>query len=105
AGAPYVELLNDRPRLKGALSAITAAVLGVILNLAVWFALHVLFSRVETVRAGPWSFAVPARSSIDPGMVALSVASGSMLLGLRWSVHRVLALTAAVSLLWAWVGR
>ena len=45
AGAPYIEWITKQPRLKGALAAITAAVVGVILNLAIWFALHVFFAR------------------------------------------------------------
>jgi len=53
AGAPFVEQLRSNKRLSGALSAITAAVVGVILNLTVWFALHVLFGQVEEREAGP----------------------------------------------------
>src|SRR2546429_355842 len=53
AGAPFVEQLRGNRRLSGALAAITAAVGGVVLNLTVWFALHVLFGRVEGMRAGP----------------------------------------------------
>jgi chromate transporter len=53
AGAPFVEQLRSNQRLSGALAAITAAVVGVILNLTVWFALHVLFGNVEEVRFGP----------------------------------------------------
>ena len=52
AGAPFVEQLRSNKRLSGALAAITAAVVGVILNLTVWFVLHVLFPHVEEVRAG-----------------------------------------------------
>lgn len=52
-GAPYVEQLKNAPRLKSALSAITAAVVGVILNLTVWFALHVMFRQVTAYTAGP----------------------------------------------------
>ena len=52
AGAPFVEQLRGNRRLSGALAAITAAVVGVILNLTVWFALHVLFGQVTEVRAG-----------------------------------------------------
>ena len=52
AGAPFVEQLRANQRLSGALAAITAAVVGVILNLTVWFALHVLFGRVSEMRAG-----------------------------------------------------
>ena len=53
AGAPYIERLNAEPRLKAALAAVTAAVVGVILNLTVWFALHVLFATVTETWAGP----------------------------------------------------
>jgi chromate transporter len=66
AGAPFVEQLRSNQRLSGALAAITAAVVGVILNLTVWFALHVLFGSVEEQRAGwlrwyafdPWAIDV-----------------------------------------------
>ncbi len=57
-GAPYIDALAHRPRLRGALASITAAVVGVILNLSLWFALHVLFARVTSTRLGPlpdWS--------------------------------------------------
>jgi chromate transporter len=53
AGAPFIEQLRSNPRLSGALTAVTAAVVGVILNLTLWFALHVLFAHVEEARAGP----------------------------------------------------
>jgi len=53
AGAPFVERLRANRELSGALAAITAAVVGVILNLSVWFALHVLFGRVTEMHAGP----------------------------------------------------
>jgi chromate transporter len=52
AGAPFIEQLRSNQRLSGALAAITAAVVGVILNLTVWFTLHVLFGQVEEVRFG-----------------------------------------------------
>src|SRR5262249_33953613 len=53
AGAPFVEPLRANRQLSGALAAITAAVVGVILNLSVWFALHVLFGKVTEMHAGP----------------------------------------------------
>ena len=49
AGAPYIEWITKQPRLKGALAGITAAVVGVILNLAIWFALHVFFAKVTLI--------------------------------------------------------
>ena len=53
AFAPFVEQLRQNKRLSGALAAVTAAVVGVILNLTIWFALHVLFASVVETRAGP----------------------------------------------------
>ncbi len=66
AGAPYIERLNAEPRLKSALAAVTAAVVGVILNLTVWFALHVLFARSRRSEAGPLRPARPELASIKP---------------------------------------
>jgi len=59
-GAPYVEWLRGRRALSDALAAITAAVVGVILNLAVWFALHTLFGEVAVVERGVLRLFVPA---------------------------------------------
>jgi chromate transporter len=91
AGAPYVEWLNAQPRLKGALSAITAAVVGVILNLAVWFALHVLFSNKVTMTAlGPLRLWTPQWSAVDWRVLVMAVVSGLLLLvwhtGLAWTL-------------------
>ena len=52
-GAPYIDALAHRPRLRGALASVTAAVVGVILNLSLWFALHVIFARVTMTGFGP----------------------------------------------------
>ena len=93
AGAPYVENILARPRLKGALAAISAAVVGVILNLSVWFALHVLFSSVSRGRFGPMpdpgSF-----SALSAGFVALACL---LFLVLRLPMLTVLALTAGTA--------
>src|ERR1700675_4088649 len=53
AGAPYIERLSTSPRLPGAFAGVPAAVVGVILNLSLWFGLHVLFSRVDAEWYGP----------------------------------------------------
>jgi len=74
-GAPYVERLRGNRALAGALSAITAAVVGVILNLAVWFALHTVFAETRPFAAGPIRFDVPVPSSLNPWALALSVAA------------------------------
>ena len=74
-GAPYVERLRGNRALAGALSAITAAVVGVILNLAVWFAIHTVFAEVHPVAAGPFRFDVPVLASLNPWALALSLAA------------------------------
>ena len=93
AGAPYVEALLARPRLKGALSGISAAVTGVILNLSVWFALHVLFDTVVRTPIGPR----PDLAGFLPLNAALVVLAGVFLLVLRLPMIVGLALMAAAA--------
>jgi chromate transporter len=70
-GAPYMERLRDNRALAAALSAITAAVVGVILNLAVWFGLHVVFARVERFEGFGLRLDLPVPGSVDPVAAAL----------------------------------
>ena len=72
AGAPFVEELRANQRLSGALAGITAAVVGVILNLTVWFALHVLFGAISEVRAGPLRWYVFDPLALDLKVAALA---------------------------------
>lgn len=97
AGAPYIEWLNGQPRLKGALTAITAAVVGVILNLAVWFALHVFFATVGLTEAGPLKLWLPDLTTLNWIVVALAALSGWLLLVRHWSIPAVLAVAAALA--------
>lgn len=98
AGAPYIDWINHQPRLRSALAAITAAVVGVILNLAVWFALHVFFGKVALVEAGPLKLWTPDLATLDPRVVALAALSAVLLLGRHWGIVQVLALSAALAL-------
>jgi chromate transporter len=93
-GAPFVERLHAAPRLKGALAGVTAAVVGVIANLALWFALRVLFTRVESVAIGPITIDVPDGLSMIPDAVALSALAAVCLFVLKLGVPRTLAVTA-----------
>jgi chromate transporter len=74
-GAPFIERLRDNKPLNGALAGITAAVVGVILNLAIWFALHTWFRESQHVRAFGLSFDAPVVASIEPWAVVLSLAA------------------------------
>jgi chromate transporter len=92
AGAPFVEQLRANRRLSGALAAVTAAVVGVILNLTVWFALHVLFAGVLEVRAGPLRW-----YAFDPGALDVKVAVlAAIAAALAFVFHRGLVQLVAI---------
>jgi len=94
AGAPYLDWIASRPRLTGALSAITAAVVGVIANLSIWFAVHVFFTTVGTARLGPASIVWPDLATLNLPAVALALAAAVLLLRLHWNLPGVLGLMA-----------
>jgi chromate transporter len=98
AGATYIEWLNTQPRLKGALTAITAAVVGVILNLAVWFGLHVLFGTVTLSEIGWLKLWTPAWTTLDWRVVVLAALSGYLLLWRHWGIPAVLAVASALAI-------
>lgn len=97
-GAPYVERVRNNAALSGALAAVTAAVVGVILNLAVWFGLHVVFRTVERVAVGPLSLDLPALESLDPAALVLALAAGVAIFRFRLGVVPVLAGCAVAGL-------
>ena len=103
-GAPFVEKLRGHRALASALSAITAAVVGVILNLAIWFAVHTLFVRVETVAAGPVRLDLPVPASIDPAAALLSIAAMIAIFRYKAGPLPVLAGCAAAGLVY-WLAR
>lgn len=95
-GAPYVERLQRNRALSGALSAVTAAVVGVILNLAIWFGLHVLFREVGKVRLGPLEFAWPNLVSLDLAAAGLAALAMVALFRLKLGMVPTLALCGAL---------
>jgi chromate transporter len=97
-GAPFVERLHGNRKLTGALAAVTAAVVGVILNLALWFGLRVLFAEVRAVRFGPLSLDVPVAGSLDVLAFALAALAAVCVFWLRLGLIRTLGVTAAVGL-------
>ena len=90
-GAPFVEAMRGNQALSGALSAITAAVVGVILNLALWFAIHTMFQEVTTIGLFGWSIEVPLIASVDAWAVALASAA---LIAVFWYDVGILPLLA-----------
>ena len=94
AGAPYIEQLTAQPRLKGALEAITAAVVGVILNLSIWFSLHVLFTELPSVQIGPVKLLTPVWGSLDWRVLLIGAVSAVMLLWRHQSLMRTLGVAA-----------
>jgi chromate transporter len=95
-GAPFVEALRGNRALGGALAAITAAVVGVILNLAIWFALHVLFAEVHDVRALGMTLEVPAPGSLRVASLALT--AGALVAVFRLKVGMMATLTGSAAL-------
>jgi chromate transporter len=98
AGAPYVERIGANARLSGALSGVTAAVVGVILNLALWFALHVLFAKVTPVSHGLLRLWTPDLATFDWLAGALSLLAAILLLWRHMGVITVLAICAGLGL-------
>jgi chromate transporter len=100
AGAPFVERLRGNRAAAGALSGITAAVVGVILNLAIWFAVHSLFRTVRPLAAGPLRFDWPDLASLDLAAALLTAASVFAVFRFRLGTLPLLAACAAAGLAW-----
>lgn len=98
-GAPWIERLRGNRLLSGALTAITSAVAGVILNLAVWFALHTLFSQTVRVSGGLVSFDRPVWTSLDVWAFGLAMASLVAVLWARVGALTVLACACLAGIL------
>jgi chromate transporter len=98
-GASHVECLRGNRVVSGALGGITAAVVGVIANLAVYFAVHTLFAATRTVSLGPFHLVVADPGTLRPVAAAIAVAAAVMGFRLRWSVLRTLGACALLGLL------
>ena len=99
AFAPYIAAIGKRPKLAGALAAITAAVVGVILNLSLWFGLHVLFGHVERMPGWfrPW---LPDWAQLDGFALGLSVVAAVALLRMKLGIIGTLALCGTIGAVW-----
>jgi chromate transporter len=94
AFAPWIERLQHATRIKGGLAALTAAVVGVIANLSVWFALHVLFAEIGEERFGPVRLYSPDWASFDWRAALLCALACLLVFAAKWPVLRVLGLAA-----------
>ncbi|MEG3089362.1 chromate efflux transporter [Sphingomonas sp. PB4P5] len=103
-GAPFIERLRGNAAVAGALSAITAAVVGVVLNLAVWFALHTLFRQTATIGFGPVRFDAPVLASIDPWATLLAAGAVVAVFLLRANVIVTLLATSAAGIVLHFLG-
>ena len=97
-GAPYMERLRANRALAAALQAVTAAVVGVILNLSLWFALHVIFATVHPFTFGPVQFDLPVIASLNLAALGLSVAALVAVFWLKLGMVKVLAGSAVAGL-------
>ncbi|NUJ81414.1 chromate efflux transporter [Methylocystis sp. FS] len=98
-GAPFVEKMRGDKALAGALVAITAAVVGVILNLAIWFAIHAMFREAVAVRGYGFSFEAPILSSVDPWALLLTFSAALAIFHLDLGVPRTLAFCSIAGVL------
>jgi chromate transporter len=99
-GAPYIEALRQSQPLRAALAAITAAVVGVILNLSLWFGLHVVFGQVAERHFGPVRVLVPNVASTDFAAATLSVLAMLALFRFKLGLPKTLAASAGLGIVW-----
>jgi chromate transporter len=104
-GAPFIESLRSNKALNGAMTAITAAVCGVILNLAIWFAVHTLFRQVVPVHAYGLSFDAPVLESVDGWALVLSVAAAVAIFKIKLGMIQTLAACCAAGVILHLLGR
>lgn len=102
-GAPYIEKLRHSMAVAASLGAITAAVVGVILNLALWFAVHTLFAETRAIESYGLSFALPVWRTFDAAFLAMLFAACGMVFVLRMPMLLVLLLCAIAGAGYAYI--
>jgi len=102
-GAPYVERLRESAALRGALAGIMAAVVGVVLNLAIWFSLHTLFGIVNEKRIGALVLQVPDLATLDVAAAAIAIGAAVATLRFHAPMLRLIAACAAWGVAWRMV--
>ncbi|MEW9836778.1 chromate efflux transporter, partial [Mesorhizobium marinum] len=102
-GAPYVETLRGVRWLSGALAAVTAAVVGVIASLGLWFAMHVLFASVGDVALGPLHLPMPRLATLDAAAALIAFGAGVALIRYKANMIAVLVVAALAGVAWTLV--
>ncbi|SEH04089.1 chromate transporter, partial [Nonomuraea solani] len=96
--APYVEKLRHNAAISAALTGITASVVGVIANLALYFAEHTLFGRTFTWTWGPFNLPLPDLGTLSPVAAAITVAALVMTFVLKWPMLRIIGICALLGI-------
>jgi chromate transporter len=104
AGAPHVERLRGNPRLSGALAGITAATVGVIASLALWFAVHAVFTRAVRIDQGPLNFDWPILASVNPWAALLALAAAVAIFRFKLGIATTIFVSAAVGVVLHYAG-
>lgn len=104
AGAPFIESMRGNAALGAAMSAITAAVVGVILNLAIWFGLHVLFAEVKAVEFAGISLELPVLTTLSLPSLLLTLLAVGAIFALNLSVITTLLVSATLGIIWHVLG-
>jgi chromate transporter len=98
AGAPYVERLRSNAAISAALAGVTAAVVGVVANLSLWFGVHFLFGTVDRVHTGPLRFDLPDWATLNWQALGLAALAAFLLLRLKWGLFKVLGVCVALGM-------
>ena len=97
-GAPFAERLRNNRQLAAALAGITAAVVGIIANLAVFFALHNLFTQQVTHRFGPIQLTLPVLTSVNPVAIAIAAVASVLIFKFKWSTLKVIGVCVVLGM-------
>jgi chromate transporter len=103
-GAPYIEALRRRPALSAALSTITAAVVGVVLNLGLWFALHTLFADAGERQLGLLRYYVPDLATVNVAGLAIALVAAALMLRFHVGMLKTLGICALLGMALSWSG-
>ena len=98
-GAPYIEWLTSQPRLRSALAAIMAAVVGVITNLFVWLVLNILFAEIAAEKYGPVSILIPDVTTVNLTIIAIAAICGGLIFWRHTGLFTILATSSALGLI------